>query len=42
MVGVGALVRFSRARMALTADEGNVAHVNAGGLQVSGGIRFLF
>jgi hypothetical protein len=30
------------AEMTLTADEGNVAHVNAGGLQVSGGIRLLF
>jgi hypothetical protein len=43
-VGVGALMRFSRASTTLTADQANsnAAKYDVGGLQISGGLRLAF
>lgn len=43
-VGVGALMRFSRASTTLTADQAsnNTAKYEIGGLQISGGLRLAF
>jgi hypothetical protein len=41
--GVGAAVRFSRARTTFAVPNGGAAvTVNAGGLQVGGGLRLYF
>ena len=41
-VGVGAIVRYSRASLQFPVDSSPDATVRAGGLQVGGGIRFAF
>ena len=41
-LGVGALVRFSRAPVELAMPEGGVLSVDAGGLHVGGGLRLRF
>ena len=41
-VGVGALVRYSRASLEFPANSGQEVTVRAGGLQVGGGIRLAF
>jgi hypothetical protein len=40
--GVGAAVRFSRARTALAPAKGAAVTIDAGGLQVGGGVRLYF
>ena len=40
--GLGAQVRFSRAKARFAPSEGNSTEVDAGGLQVAAGARFLF
>ena len=41
-VGVGGIVRFSRASLDLVAANATTAKVDAGGLQVGGGLRVFF
>ena len=41
-VGVGGLVRFSRATVDLSSADGSMLSVDAGGLQVGGGLRLRF
>ena len=40
--GVGVIARYSRARFALQIPDSGDVDVRTGGLQVGGGIRFLF
>lgn len=40
--GIGAMVRFSRARIPLTASGVDLGTLDAGGLQAGGGLRFAF
>src|SRR5262249_1711439 len=42
IVGVGGLVRFTRAPTDLSAANGVAVKVNAGGVQVGGGLRVYF
>ena len=41
-VGVGAIVRYSRASLQLPVSAGQEVEIHAGGLQVGGGVRFRF
>ncbi|MEP7306224.1 MAG: hypothetical protein ABJA98_11960 [Acidobacteriota bacterium] len=41
-VGVGAIVRYSRASVQLPVSAGQEVTIHAGGLQVGGGVRFRF
>ena len=41
-VGVGGLLRFTRATTTITPGEGRTIELELGGLQAGGGIRILF
>ena len=41
-VGLGALVRFSRAEIDFTSEDGDTIAVEAGGLYIGGGLRLRF
>jgi hypothetical protein len=41
-VGVGAIVRYSRASLQFPVNAGQEVEIRAGGLQVGGGVRFAF
>jgi hypothetical protein len=41
-VGIGALVRYSRASVSLPAGFGTEVTVRAGGLEIGGGVRLRF
>lgn len=41
-IGVGTLIRFSRASTALLSEDGDSVAVNVGGLNVTGGLRLRF
>jgi hypothetical protein len=40
--GVGAIVRYSRASLQLPVSAGQEVTIQAGGLQIGGGVRFRF
>ena len=41
-IGVGGLARFSRATIDLALEDGGTVKVDAGGVQIGGGLRFRF